>query len=154
MTATAQQLEFQNSIKSIQDYPKLSILFRDVTSYWKTRKAYALSIELLLERYKMRVSPKWSAPKRVASLFGAGCAWLGVGFVQYVKPRKLPRETIAETYELEYAPISWKSMSTRLNRRQRAFGRGRFWRLAHHWRHREAGSVVWAGKPTGCGVHH
>ncbi len=33
MTATAQQLEYlKNSIKSIQDYPKPGILFRDVTS--------------------------------------------------------------------------------------------------------------------------
>lgn len=36
-------------------------------------------------------------------LFGAPVALgLGVGFVPVRKPRKLPRETIAETYELEY----------------------------------------------------
>jgi len=50
MTATAQQLEFlKDSIKSIQDYPKPGILFRDVTSLLEDPKAYALSIELLTE---------------------------------------------------------------------------------------------------------
>lgn len=102
MTATAQQLEFQNSIKSIQDYPKPGILFRDVTSLLEDLKAYALSIELLVERYKMRVSPKWSAPKRVASCLARRLRWAGRWFVPVRKPRKLPRETIAETYELEY----------------------------------------------------
>ena len=53
MTATAQQLEYlKNSIQSIQDYPKPGILFRDVTSLLEDPKAYALSIELLAERYK------------------------------------------------------------------------------------------------------
>lgn len=67
MTATAQQLEYlKNSIKSIQDYPKPGILFRDVTSLLED-PAYALSIDLLVERYKMRALPKLSAPKRVAS---------------------------------------------------------------------------------------
>ena len=53
MTATAQQLEYlKNSIQSIEDYPKPGILFRDVTSLLEDPKAYALSIELLTERYK------------------------------------------------------------------------------------------------------
>ena len=51
MTATAQQLEYlKNSIKSIQDYPKPGILFRDVTSLLEDPKAYALSIDLLVQR--------------------------------------------------------------------------------------------------------
>ncbi|MDU5730070.1 MAG: purine phosphoribosyltransferase family protein [Citrobacter freundii] len=85
MTATAQQLEFlKNSIKSIHDYPKPGILFRDVTSLLEDPKAYALSIELLVERYK-----------------NAGITKV-VGTEARRKPRKLPREVIAETYELEY----------------------------------------------------
>ena len=69
MTATAQQLEYlKNSIKSIQDYPKPGILFRDVTSLLEDPKAYALSIDLLVER----VLPKLWAPKHVASCLGSG----------------------------------------------------------------------------------
>ncbi|HHK8186254.1 TPA: adenine phosphoribosyltransferase, partial [Serratia marcescens] len=53
MTATAQQLQFiKDSIKTIPDYPKPGILFRDVTSLLENPLAYAASIELLVERYR------------------------------------------------------------------------------------------------------
>lgn len=49
----------------------------------------------------MRALPKWSAPKRVASVWRSGSSgsgrWLCTG-----QPGKLPRETISETYDLEY----------------------------------------------------
>lgn len=45
MTATAQQLQLvKDSIKTIPDYPKLGILFRDVTSLLEKPLAYAASI--------------------------------------------------------------------------------------------------------------
>ena len=76
MTATAQQLEYlKNSIQSIQDYPKPGILFRDVTSLLEDPKAYALSIELLAERYKDAGITKWWAPKRVASCLAHRLRW-------------------------------------------------------------------------------
>lgn len=53
MTATAQQLELiKNSIKSIPDYPKPGILFRDVTSLMEDPQAYAAAIAILVERYR------------------------------------------------------------------------------------------------------
>ena len=104
MTATAQQLEYlKNSIQSIQDYPKPGILFRDVTSMLEDPQAYALSIELLTERYKNAGITKVVGTEARGFLFGAPVALaLGVGFVPVRKPRKLPRETIAASYELEY----------------------------------------------------
>ena len=104
MTATAQQLEYlKNSIQSIEDYPKPGILFRDVTSLLEDPKAYALSIELLVEKYKDAGITKVVGTEARGFLFGAPVARaMGVGFVPVRKPRKLPRETIAESYELEY----------------------------------------------------
>lgn len=104
MTATTQQLELlKNSIKSIQDYPKPGILFRDVTSLLEDPKAYALSIELLAGRYKDAGITKVVGTEARGFLFGAPVALaLGVGFVPVRKPHKLPRATIAESYELEY----------------------------------------------------
>lgn len=86
MTATAQQLEFlKNSIKSIQDYPKPGILFRDVTSLLEDPKAYALSIELLVERYKNAGITKVVGTEARGFLFGAPVALgLGVGLFRYV----------------------------------------------------------------------
>ncbi|MEY8710560.1 adenine phosphoribosyltransferase [Mangrovibacter phragmitis] len=104
MTATAQQLEYlKNSIKSIQDYPKPGILFRDVTSLLEDPKAFALSIDLIVERFKQAGITKVVGTEARGFLFGAPVALgLGVGFVPVRKPGKLPRKTLSETYELEY----------------------------------------------------
>ena len=104
MTATAQQLDYlKHSIKSVQDYPKPGILFRDVTSLLEDPKAYALSIQLLVARYKDAGITKVVGTEARGFLFGAPVALaLGVGFVPVRKPRKLPRENISESYELEY----------------------------------------------------
>ncbi len=118
MTATARPLEYlKNSIKSIQDYPKPGILFRDVTSLLEDAKAYALSIDLLVERYKNAGITKVVGTEARGFLFGAPVALgLGVGFVPVRKPGKLPRETISETYDLDPAPISWRSTLMPSNR--------------------------------------
>lgn len=104
MTDTAQQLEFiKNSIKSIPDYPKPGILFRDVTSLLEDPKAYAASITLLVERYRNKGITKVVGTEARGFLFGAPVALgLGVGFVPVRKPGKLPREVYSESYELEY----------------------------------------------------
>lgn len=104
MTATAQQLEFiKNSIKSIPDYPKRGILFRDVTSLLEDPQAYAATIALIVDRYRDQGITKVVGTEARGFLFGAPVALaLGVGFVPVRKPGKLPRETFSEAYELEY----------------------------------------------------
>lgn len=83
MTATAQQLQFiKDSIKTIPDYPKPGILFRDVTSLLENPLAYAASIELLVERYREAGVTKVVGTEARGFLFGAPVALaLGVGFV-------------------------------------------------------------------------
>lgn len=104
MTATAQQLQLvKDSIKTIPDYPKLGILFRDVTSLLENPLAYAASIELLAEHYRTVGVTKVVGTEARGFLFGAPVALaLGVGFVPVRKPGKLPRTTLSESYELEY----------------------------------------------------
>lgn len=118
MTATAQQLEYlKNSIKSIQDYPKPGILFRDVTSLLEDPKAYALSIDLLVERYKNAGITKVVGTEARGFLFGAPVALgLGVGFVPVRKPGKLPREPSVKLTTWNTAPISWRSTLMPSNR--------------------------------------
>lgn len=101
---TAQQLKYiKDSIKTIPDYPKAGILFRDVTSLLENPKAYSASIELLSEHYSESGVTKVVGTEARGFLFGAPVALaLGVGFVPVRKPGKLPRETISESYELEY----------------------------------------------------
>ncbi|WP_437608674.1 adenine phosphoribosyltransferase [Erwinia sp. V71] len=104
MTATAQQLEYlKDSIKSIPDYPKPGILFRDVTSLLEDPKAFATAIELLVDRYRNAGITKVVGTEARGFLFGAPVALgLGVGFVPVRKPGKLPRAVLSEDYELEY----------------------------------------------------
>lgn len=104
MTATVQKLQLiKDSIKTIPNYPKPGILFRDVTSLLENPRAYALSIELLVERYRDAGITKVVGTEARGFLFGAPVALaLGVGFVPVRKPGKLPRTTLSESYDLEY----------------------------------------------------
>lgn len=90
-------------IKTVPDYPKPGIMFRDVTSVLEDHTAYSKSIELLLEQFRPLNFDKVAGTEARGFLFGAPLAIeLGIGFVPVRKPNKLPRETIGESYELEY----------------------------------------------------
>ena len=91
------------SIKSIADYPKPGILFRDVTSLLEDAQAYQATIQLLVDKYKDMGFTKVVGTEARGFLFGAPLALeLGLGFVPVRKPGKLPRATVAQTYDLEY----------------------------------------------------
>ncbi|MCK6262705.1 adenine phosphoribosyltransferase [Vibrio sp. ZSDE26] len=93
----------KSSIKSIPDYPKKGILFRDVTSLMEDAQAYRATIQLLVEKYKDMGFTKIVGTEARGFLFGAPLALeLGVAFIPVRKPGKLPRATIAQSYELEY----------------------------------------------------
>ncbi len=93
----------KQSIKTVPDYPKAGIMFRDVTSLLEDAKAYQATIALLVEHYKSMGFTKVVGTEARGFLFGAPLALeLGIGFVPVRKPGKLPRETISQDYELEY----------------------------------------------------
>lgn len=93
----------KSSIKSIADYPKPGILFRDVTSLMEDAQAYQATIQILVDKYKDMGFTKIVGTEARGFLFGAPLALeLGLGFVPVRKPGKLPRKTIAQSYELEY----------------------------------------------------
>lgn len=104
MTAMAEQLALiKNSIKTIPDYPKPGIYFRDVTSLLEDPQAYAASIELMAAHYRDFPLTKIVGTEARGFLFGAPVALaLGLGFVPVRKPGKLPRAVLSESYELEY----------------------------------------------------
>ncbi|MBV7299583.1 adenine phosphoribosyltransferase [Enterovibrio paralichthyis] len=93
----------KDSIKTVPDYPKPGIMFRDVTSLMENAEAYKAAIALLVEKYQGQGFTKIVGTESRGFLFGAPLALeLGVGFVPVRKPGKLPREVISESYELEY----------------------------------------------------
>ncbi|WP_086983591.1 adenine phosphoribosyltransferase [Vibrio aphrogenes] len=100
---TKTQAFIQASIKTIPDYPKPGILFRDVTSLMEDAKAYQATIQLLVEQYQSKGFTKIVGTEARGFLFGAPLALeLGLGFIPVRKPGKLPRETVSQSYELEY----------------------------------------------------
>ena len=101
---TTETISFiRDNIKTIPDYPKAGILFRDVTSLLENASAYQATIQLLVEKYQGQGITKVVGTEARGFFFGAPLALeLGVGFVPVRKPGKLPRQTISQSYELEY----------------------------------------------------
>lgn len=98
------KIEFlKSTVKSIPDYPKKGVLFRDVSSLCQNGDAFALAIDLLHEHYKDANITKVVCAEARGFIFGAPlAASLHAGLVLVRKPGKLPRETIEESYSLEY----------------------------------------------------
>lgn len=103
MTDSKILAEIKASIKTIPDYPKAGIQFRDVTSLVENGNAFAKSVDALVEPYKNMGITKVVGAEARGFIFGAAVAnKLGCGFVLARKPNKLPRETISQSYQLEY----------------------------------------------------
>lgn len=93
----------KSAVTTITDYPTPGILFRDVTSVLQNHEAFQSCIELLKAQYAHLKFDKVVGTEARGFLFGAPLALeLGLGFVPVRKPKKLPREVISESYELEY----------------------------------------------------
>ncbi len=88
---------------SIPDFPKPGILFRDVTGVLASGEGFRLAVDEYCARLKDVDFDVVVGMESRGFLFGAPVACrLGKGFVPVRKPGKLPRETIAENYDLEY----------------------------------------------------
>jgi adenine phosphoribosyltransferase len=93
----------KEKIRTVPHWPKEGIMFRDITTLLKDNEGFNRTINLFFERYRdMRIDLVAGIESR-GFITGAALAHkLGVGFVPIRKPGKLPAETIAEEYELEY----------------------------------------------------
>lgn len=90
-------------IRSVPDFPKKGIVFRDITTLLKDKDAFARAVDILTERYRnVRIDKVVSVESR-GYILGAVLAYrLKAGFVPVRKPGKLPAATIREEYALEY----------------------------------------------------
>lgn len=96
-------INLEDHIRTIPDFPKPGILFRDVTTLFQHGGAFAAAVEQLAERcapYKPDLVAGLEA--RGFVLGGALAVRLGVGFIPIRKKGKLPSATIEESYQLEY----------------------------------------------------
>lgn len=90
-------------IRNIPDFPKEGILFRDVTTLIKNKKAFKQSVDEMAKIYKGKKIDMVAAVEARGFIFGGALAYkLGVGFVPVRKKGKLPYKTHCITYDLEY----------------------------------------------------
>ncbi|MDA8621025.1 adenine phosphoribosyltransferase [Psychrosphaera sp.] len=93
----------KNSIKTIPDYPKAGIQFRDVTSLMQSPEAFAETINAFYQQYKDAGITAIVGTEARGFIFGAPLAYkMNVAFIPVRKPGKLPREVISQDYQLEY----------------------------------------------------
>ncbi len=91
------------NLRSIPDFPIPGILFRDVTSLFKSAECMKELDDTLYEMYKDCGITKVVGIESRGFVMGAALAVrLGAGFVPVRKPGKLPAETISESYSKEY----------------------------------------------------
>ena len=95
--------DLTDSIRTIPDFPKPGIMFRDITTLLKDPAALREALDALAAPFAgEKVDLVVAAEARGFILGGAVADRLGAGFVPVRKPGKLPAECIEETYELEY----------------------------------------------------
>ncbi len=93
----------RQSIRTIADYPKPGIQFRDITTLLRDAAAFRITIESLSERWHdAAVDKVVGIEARGFILGGAVAHHLGAGFVPIRKRGKLPHETVRVAYSLEY----------------------------------------------------
>lgn len=96
-------MDLKNYITDVPDYPVEGVIFKDITTLWKDSEALKFSIDAMVNQYKDQKIDKIVSPEARGFILGVPMAYaLDAGFVPVRKPKKLPREVISETYDLEY----------------------------------------------------
>jgi adenine phosphoribosyltransferase len=96
-------MDFKPSIRTIPDYPKKGIQFRDVTTLFGNPRAFRAAVDALVQPYAgVKVDKIAGIEARGFILGGAVAHQLSTGFVPVRKKGKLPWKTLSEDYDLEY----------------------------------------------------
>jgi adenine phosphoribosyltransferase len=90
-------------IRTIPNYPKEGIMFRDITTLLKDPTGFKLTIDQLANKYRGQKIDVIAGIEARGFILGAALAYnLGLGFIPIRKKGKLPGKTISQSYELEY----------------------------------------------------
>ena len=90
-------------IRDVHDFPKPGIVFKDITPVLADADAFAAAIAALAEPWRAAPPDAVAGIESRGFILGAALARaLGTGFVPVRKPGKLPAQTLAQEYELEY----------------------------------------------------
>tara|TARA_B100000989_G_scaffold37831_1_gene23976 strand:+ start:2001 stop:2528 length:528 start_codon:yes stop_codon:yes gene_type:complete len=96
-------MNLKDHIRSIQDYPKKGILFRDITTLIKNEKAFEESINQIIEKSKIFKIDKIAAIESRGFVFASAVAYiLKKPFILLRKKNKLPADVHSVNFQLEY----------------------------------------------------
>ena len=96
-------MNLKDYIRSIPDYPKKGILFRDITTLIKDEKAFAETINQIIERSKKFNFDKIAAIESRGFVFASAVSFvLKKPFIMLRKKNKLPADVYSVDFELEY----------------------------------------------------
>lgn len=108
--------EIKSLIRDIYDFPKEGIIFRDITTLIKDPKGLKMSIDAVEEAVKDLDFDYVVAPDARGFVFGVPVSYnLGKGFIPIRKKGKLPGETYAKEYDLEYGTATIEMHKDALN---------------------------------------
>ena len=96
-------MDLKDYIRSIKDYPKKGILFRDITTLIKNEKAFKECIDQIVKRTKKFKVDKIAAIESRGFVFASAVSYLlDKPFILLRKKNKLPAEVHSVDFELEY----------------------------------------------------
>jgi adenine phosphoribosyltransferase len=103
MSLDLAKLDLKALVRTIPDYPKKGILFRDITTLIEHPEGFKESIERIASAHRDMGVTHVAGIEARGFIFGAGVAIaMGVGFVPVRKSGKLPGKTLGQNYVLEY----------------------------------------------------
>ncbi|MDB9810992.1 adenine phosphoribosyltransferase [Candidatus Pelagibacter sp.] len=111
-------MNLKEHIRSIADYPKKGILFRDITTLIKDEKAFAECINQIIERSKKYKIDKIAAIESRGFVFASAVSYLlKKPFILLRKKNKLPGDTYSVDFELEYGTATIEVHKDSINKK-------------------------------------
>jgi adenine phosphoribosyltransferase len=96
-------MQLKDSIRTIPDYPKAGIMFRDITTLLGDARAFRRAVDELVQPFAGRKIDKIAGIEARGFILGGAVAHqLSAGFIPLRKKGKLPHKTMAVEYALEY----------------------------------------------------
>src|SRR5689334_3871478 len=103
MTSSSLQFDLRSSIRTIPDYPKPGILFRDITTLLGNARAFRRAVDELVQPWAgSKIDKVAGMEARGFILGGAVAHQVSAGFIPIRKKGKLPHKRVSIAYSLEY----------------------------------------------------
>tara|TARA_Y100000590_G_scaffold373873_1_gene437970 strand:+ start:17 stop:544 length:528 start_codon:yes stop_codon:yes gene_type:complete len=109
-------MDLKEHIRSIRDYPKKGVLFRDITTLIKNEKAFSECIDQIVERSKKFQFNKLAAIESRGFVFASAVSYvLKKPFILLRKKNKLPSEVHSVNFKLEYGTATMEVHKDAIN---------------------------------------